>query len=154
MRRSGPVQWIQVLLLLLAVVALVLGFVLESIVGLPSAQRSGVDAELVAVSCGGLGHCHAVAAGGQVIVQSGDTWATEDSGTNRNLHGISCPDASHCWAVGDGGTVIRYEAGAWSPQASGTTFDLFGVDCPSASSCRAVGKSGLVEFFDGRTWRL
>src|SRR5258708_18650143 len=139
MRRSGPVRWIQVLLLLLAVVALVMGFVIKSTVSPPTVETSGVDAQLVAVSCGGLGHCHAVAAGGQVMVQSGDTWATEDSGTNRNLHGLSCPAAGHCWAVGDGGTVITYEAGAWSPQASGTPFDLFGIDRPCAGMQPRVG---------------
>src|SRR5258708_27558669 len=145
MRRSGPVRWIQVLLLLHAVVALVLGFVLKSTVSPPTVERSGVDAQLVAVSCGGLGHCHAVAAGGQVRVESGDTWATEDSGTNRNLHGLSCPDAGHCWAVGDGGTVIRSEAGAWSAQASGTTFGPFRVDFPPAGRCPPAGQGCVGE---------
>jgi hypothetical protein len=149
----------------------------------PSPNVSGVDNELLDVTCPSATRCLAVGGtdlefgdGKPLAMKWDDTaWAITNTplpGAAGFFSSVSCAAPGNCFAVGGAAgaasikPIVRFWNGSgWksvtTPAAPGFLSQLLGISCSGASHCVAVGVSGrlsalrtLVQEWNGTTWSL
>ncbi len=79
-------------------------------------------------------------------VDSGQTWATQNSGTTERLNHICFPTNTTGYAAGENGTLLRTLDGGttWEVRNSGVSADLNAIVCPTESKCFVAGDNGKI----------
>ena len=124
-----------------------------------SAQSSGTDNALFAVSALDATHVWAVGDYGTILFYDGTSGSSQYKDLDIDFSAVSALDATHVWAVGhyydnndvSTNVVLFYNGTSWSVQYTSTVDVLLGVSALDATHVWAVGEDGIL-FYDGTTW--